>query len=217
MSTSRQPLRRPRIVSPWASEKPKREALRAEKREAILRAAAVCFSRKGIEATTMDDVAGLLGVTKPTVYRLFRDKTALVEACFARACQPFIDALKAAREEGGSAIAQLRRYMSADLHIMMEDDFGRMLMMPGIVDQYSDASPAYRRGMEHLRHGVQDVIQEGIRKGELKPSLDPRLLSLALFATFNRVVRWYDPRGEYSLDDISSRYFDIFLDGVRAG
>ena len=209
-------MRKPRIVSPWAGEKPKREALRLEKREAVLRAAARCFADRGIEATTMDDVASILGVTKPTVYRLFRDKSALVEACFSRACQPFMDALNATRAEGGSAVQQLRRYMTADLHTMIEDEFGQMLMMPGIVDLYSEGSPAYRRGMEQIRRGVQEIIQEGIRDGELKKSLDPRLLSLALFATFNRVVRWYDPRGSYSLDTIADRYFDIFLEGIRA-
>lgn len=55
------------------------ERARARPRE-ILDAARELFSRKGFEATRMDEVAAAAGVTKPAVYRYFPGKERLIEA-----------------------------------------------------------------------------------------------------------------------------------------
>ena len=57
----------------------RRERARARPRE-ILDAARDIFSRKGFEATRMDEVAAAAGVTKPAVYRYFPGKDRLIEA-----------------------------------------------------------------------------------------------------------------------------------------
>lgn len=215
MSAASKVHRRKAISSPWASEKPKREELRLEKREAVLRAAAACFCTEGLEATTMDDVAAMLGVRKPTVYRLFRDKTALIDACRERSANLFLAALEEARAKGGTAADRLRRYFTADLHLMLENDFGRMQAGQAGADMYSRASREFVRLREKVQDGVREIIREGMANGEFKPSLDPKLTALALASTFNLVALWFDPRGPYRLDDIAEKYFDLFFNGIR--
>lgn len=58
---------------------PRTERARGRPRE-ILDAARDLFSRKGFEATRMDEVAAAVGVTKPAVYRYFPGKDRLIEA-----------------------------------------------------------------------------------------------------------------------------------------
>ncbi len=209
-------LARTRVVhSPWAQAKPKREALRNEKREAVLRAAASCLATKGVEQTTMDDVAAVLGVTKPTVYRLFRDKTALVQACRERAHERFVNAINEAMAQKGSAVDKLKHYFMSDLHLLHEDEFGRLLIAVTQQDLYSDTSKGARRMRESVEQGIRDILVAGVKNGELRRDLDAKLVALALFATFNFVARWFDPRGPYSLDQIGEQYFALFLDGIR--
>lgn len=57
---------------------------RAERREALLKAAATAFAHQGFAATSMDDVAAEAGVTKLIVYRHFVSKEALYEAVLER-------------------------------------------------------------------------------------------------------------------------------------
>src|SRR2546422_9897159 len=45
-----------------------RVAQREQKREAVLRAAVRMFNSQGFHATSLDDVAASLGVSKPTIY-----------------------------------------------------------------------------------------------------------------------------------------------------
>jgi len=50
-------------------------------REAILETAQRCFLQQGFRATTMDQVAETLGISKKTLYEHFPSKEALFEAC----------------------------------------------------------------------------------------------------------------------------------------
>jgi TetR/AcrR family transcriptional regulator, mexJK operon transcriptional repressor len=53
------------------------ESRSARKRRAILEAATTVFLDKGYDGTTMDDIASLAQVSKPTVYKHFADKEQL--------------------------------------------------------------------------------------------------------------------------------------------
>jgi AcrR family transcriptional regulator len=56
------------------------EARKAKTRKAILAAAARLFGRRGIEATSLEDIARAIGATKGAIYANFANKRALVDA-----------------------------------------------------------------------------------------------------------------------------------------
>ena len=80
---------RPRLA--WAGQPPQREAAR----ERLLDAAARCIARDGLTATGIASVADEAGVSRPTVYRYFEDRDALVEAALHRAGMAQLAAMKA--------------------------------------------------------------------------------------------------------------------------
>jgi AcrR family transcriptional regulator len=61
-----------------------REALADAKREMILASASRLFNRKGVDSTSLDEIANELGATKRTLYHYVGDKQAIVAACFER-------------------------------------------------------------------------------------------------------------------------------------
>jgi AcrR family transcriptional regulator len=72
----RQPPRAPRTRA-WAGDPP---TLHAAARERLLDAAARCVARDGMAGANVAAVAAEAGVSRPTVYRYFADRQALVEA-----------------------------------------------------------------------------------------------------------------------------------------
>jgi AcrR family transcriptional regulator len=52
-----------------------------EQRERILEEATAQFFNYGIRNVTMDEIAASLGISKRTLYEIFRDKTELVHSC----------------------------------------------------------------------------------------------------------------------------------------
>ncbi len=69
---------------------------RSDTRERILDAALEAFARRGVEATSLDDVADAVGVRKQTVLYWFRSKDALVTGVVEAAVAELGDALDAA-------------------------------------------------------------------------------------------------------------------------
>ncbi|MGQ0465921.1 MAG: TetR/AcrR family transcriptional regulator [Sporichthyaceae bacterium] len=71
-----------------------KSALGDAPRERIHDAALALFEKQGIKATSMDDVAGALGVSRPTVYYYFAGKDDLVLEVVARQVQLMLDATR---------------------------------------------------------------------------------------------------------------------------
>jgi len=91
---------------------------RAERREAILRAAAVAFARTGYAATSMEDIAGESGVTKLIVYRHFDSKEelyrAVLQRVFDRLAHEFVASYQVGPEAGGIGARALLLTARAD-------------------------------------------------------------------------------------------------------
>ena len=58
---------------------------RAQREAQILRVAEEVFAERGYQATTMEDVAERVGVTKPLIYGYFGSKEGLLAACITQA------------------------------------------------------------------------------------------------------------------------------------
>ncbi len=67
----------------WAGDPPQREAARVR----LLDAAARCLARDGLGALGIAGVANEAGVSRPTVYRYFEDRSELVQATLMRAAR----------------------------------------------------------------------------------------------------------------------------------
>jgi AcrR family transcriptional regulator len=50
-------------------------------RDRIIKHAAELFAGHGCKSVTMDDIASSMGISKRTIYEIFKDKNSLVEAC----------------------------------------------------------------------------------------------------------------------------------------
>ncbi len=86
---------------------------RAERREAILRAAASAFAREGFGATSMADISAAAGVSHLIVYRHFDSKETLYQAVLERAIEHLNAALKGPGAVGRYGITPLALLSSA--------------------------------------------------------------------------------------------------------
>ena len=95
---------------------------KARTREAILNAAARLFARRGVEATSLDDIAREIGMTKGAIYANFKNKRELVYALLDRHEVP-VD-LSALWKEGVSLadrLGEAGRHLAALLKTVPRD------------------------------------------------------------------------------------------------
>ncbi|WP_374345309.1 TetR/AcrR family transcriptional regulator [Phenylobacterium sp.] len=132
-----------------------REALAAARREQVMVVASQLFNRKGIDATSLDEIARELRATKRTLYQYVGDKQALVSACFKRGN----DIGEAIHQQALAANPGPDRVVEAIVASLQ--GAGRMWL-------YDDIAPLrLNLGLEALSpHDQQAVIDYALKLGE---------------------------------------------------
>ena len=126
-----------------------REAQFDAKREKILAAASQLFNRRGVDTTSLDDIAAAVGATKRTLYHYVGDKQTILSACYARTHRIFSFIREQAAAQGGAAIDTLIAVLRANSISHQRDDIEPLRSSTGY-DSLSDAEKvlATERGRE---------------------------------------------------------------------
>jgi AcrR family transcriptional regulator len=86
---------------------------RAERERQMIAVAEEIFAERGYQATSMDEVAERVGVSKPMIYEYFGSKEGLLVACIRAARAELLSVTLASVEGAGSAEEALRRGLTA--------------------------------------------------------------------------------------------------------
>ena len=185
---------------------------RADKREAVLRAAVRMFNAHGFHATSLDDVAASLGISKPTIYHYLGNKEQVLIECVTRGLEPLRSAAEQARAQAGSGLERLRRFLLDYARTNM-DDFGRCMVRTGD-ELLSPASAASIRARKReIDATLRALIAEGIAAGSIAP-VDVKLSAFALAGALDWPARWHDPAGPDSPETIATGLVDMLIGGL---
>jgi len=201
--------------SPWETERKQRSVLNAEKRQAIIKVASISFASRGYHDTSMQDIARKLGVFKPTLYTFYKSKLALFDACVDQAVEIWLGAARQARDHQGSAEDRLRIYLSRNFEFCATE-FGKSLQNLELNEISTSAEVQMRSMRSEVDRIFREIIEDGIGSGEISADFEPRLVSFALFGSFNFVSRWYKADGEFTADEVLDQYFRMFFSGLKS-
>lgn len=184
------------------------------KREAVLRAAIQAFNEKGFHATSLDDVARRLNVTKPTLYYYFASKDEILFEAQRLGMEGIRAAGEAAELARGDGLAKLRAVLF-QYAVIMTMDVGMVVTRVGD----HELSPQSRERFRTLKGGVDQMlrrlIDEGMRDGSIAPG-DTRMIAFALAGAVNWIGRWYDPNGPLTPEQIAQSFIATLVDGIAA-
>jgi AcrR family transcriptional regulator len=143
------------------------------KREKILAAASQLFNRRGVDTTSLDDIAAAVGATKRTLYHYVGDKQTILSACYARTDRIFSFIREQTTAQGGTAIETLIAVLRANSISHQRDDIEPLRSSTGY-DALSDEEKilANERGRvlvqayralcreAHNEHSMRDVNRD---------------------------------------------------------
>jgi AcrR family transcriptional regulator len=135
---------------------------------AILEAAARRFIAVGVTKTTMAEIAAQAGTTKPTLYKRFPDKRAVVAALVEVETRAFTDLLRAAAATAtSSGDALVEAFVAAvgwlDRHPFLRKslELEPQLLLPYLTDR---TGPVLTAGQKVFR----EMVDRGLARGELR-------------------------------------------------
>ncbi|SFB76709.1 transcriptional regulator, TetR family [Nocardioides terrae] len=181
----------------------------------MLRAAVALFIRKGYDATSIDDIAKSLNVTKSAVYHHVSSKEQLLAEVLDEALDELDSAVDAATRGTGPASERLRDVVRRSVEVLVAHQSAVTLLLR--VHGNSDTEVAALRRRRRIDRALASLVNEAVEEGALRADLDPDVLSRLLFGMVNSLVEWYRPNGEISADQLASTVAALAFDGlVRA-
>ncbi|WP_051791057.1 TetR/AcrR family transcriptional regulator [Amycolatopsis jejuensis] len=193
----------------------------------ILDAAALAFSERGYAATSIDDVADVLGCTKGRIYHYFRTKGELFIGIHHQGLEWALEAVgpTAARDDLTPQEKLREMVRRHALHMMehytyMGPGQGQIEMNLAGEGRNQDAAKAK---ILKMRRQFEDyfvkVIKDGVEAGVFRDT-DVKLVTKAVLGSVNWMHVWYHPGGSRDTaahrDDIAAVFADYAVGGILA-
>jgi AcrR family transcriptional regulator len=201
------------IASPFRSTRTNDEE-RAEKRAALLRAAARMFNQRGFHATSLDDVAASLGVTKPVIYHHLGNKEQVLFECMKIGLHDLLIAAEIIAEEPGSGLDRLKMFLVKYAEIIM-DDFGRCVIRTDDVAVTSITREKVRSLKRQVDKALQLMIERAVADGSAHVE-DVRMTAFALAGGINWAAVWHRPDGAHDAKSAARSLVAALSSGLEA-
>lgn len=210
--TVRRKMARP-AKNPWGNAPRKRDGQFAEKREAVLRSAAKLFRERGYEGASLNDLADVLNITKPTIYYYVQSKEQLLLDILREAQEEILGFMKAADESPLNGYGKLRRIM-IDYAQIIVSDYGATLARIWMRAIEQPGRTEVEKRVREADAIIHKILQEGVRDGSLKIS-DPTVVLHTLFGSLNWMAYWAKPNRRLTPRELAEAQTDILLEGIR--
>ena len=154
-----------------ASRQQRRARDREEMTAAILDASRVVMRRDGVAALNLHEVARMVGIQTPGLYKYFPGKSGIYDALFCRAIGEFRPRLECVWADHPPGWARLEAWMEARMRFAQEHpDLDRLLLsrdVPAFVP-----SPESMEESRHLLAASHHAFMESLEACGLRPDVD---------------------------------------------
>ncbi len=182
--------------------------------EEILGVAARLFREKGYMATTMDDIAGELFITKPALYYYIKTKHDLLYEICETAINRLMEPVAEIRNGGGGPERRLHDLVT--WHVSMFSTNGDIINVY-LADE-GELPPEkreYIRGRSREFEAVyRGLVSELIDEGTFR-DVDVPMTVRAISGMCNWLSSWYRADGAMTADEIADMFLDLIMSGLK--
>lgn len=152
-------------------------------RDKLIEVARQLFAHKGVENTTMLDIANASEKGRRTIYTYFKNKREIHQAVIERESDQIVSRQRQILESRESCAMKLRQFMEARFQILIcptgrreRQDTVPLLMRLDVTRAEKTRRLAARKEIEILR----EILEEGKRTGEFSPRQADRAMAMII-------------------------------------
>jgi AcrR family transcriptional regulator len=188
----------------------------ATRRDELLELAATMFAERGLRATTVRDIADAAGILSGSLYHHFSSKEEMVDEVLRGFLDWLFDRYQQIIDTEPNPLARLKGLFMASFDaiehhhaevVIYQDEAKRLSGQP----RFDYVEELNRR----QRKMWVEVLTEGIAQGHFRPDVDVDLAYRFIRDTTWVSVRWYQPGGPLTAQQVGQQYLSIVLGGIR--
>jgi AcrR family transcriptional regulator len=181
--------------------------------DSLLAIAVQVFNERGYDGTSMEDLAGRLGITKSAIYHHVPGKQELLRLSVDRALDALFSVLDEERSRTGPAIDRLEHVVRRSCKVLV-DELPYVTLLLRVRGNSTVERTALARRREFDRR-VTELVLAAEEEGDVRPDVDPALTARLLFGMVNSVIEWYRPRHGLTAADLADALSKIAFEGLR--
>lgn len=191
----------------------RRQAAKIRTRQKVLDAARTLFAERGYDAATIRDIAKGAGMSTGAVFANFQDKAELFECVFSEEMDGLLADIQTAAAKEGRVAERLAEGLTAGYHRSLAHLPLMQAMIARSWFQPEDADARSREFVKPIIGAIINVLQAGIRDGELRQDLDQLLLGRLIWDIYIANYRFaaYDNWGIEELTPQIRKQLDLVL------
>ena len=187
------------------------------RRGELLELAAAMFAERGLRATTVRDIADAAGILSGSLYHHFASKEEMVDEVLRGFLDWLFERYQHIVDTEPNPLERFKGLFMAsfdaieDRHaqvVIYQDEAKRLSSRP----RFSYVEDLNRK----QRQMWVDVLRQGIKEGYFRPDLDVDLVYRFIRDTTWVSVRWYQPGGPLTAEQVGRQYLSIVLGGITA-
>jgi len=188
---------------------------RPQPRQEILRTAARLFQQQGYDATSMNDVAAALKLSKGGLYHHFQSKDEILFHIMSHAMDITEERVINTVRQIEDPEERLRTLIRLHIGVVLSEEDREITVM---LHENHPLPPALRRKINGRKkdyvHFVEIMIADVQKQRKAASAVAPRAAAFALLGMINWIYQWYKPGGELTGDAIVRQFTEIFFRGA---
>ncbi|WP_312166770.1 TetR/AcrR family transcriptional regulator [Phenylobacterium sp.] len=201
-------------LTPRMTEAFDRSSLTAARRDAILAAASRLFNERGLETTSIDDIAQAVGVSKRTVLNHFKDKLTLISEAQLRGYRIFRGIADLAHAAGPTAAQAMAAGIHASVMASLYPAIAPLRVFSGLPGLDAKQRQTATAASLNLQNAYELLFAQGLEDGSLRP-VDNRATMLALAGASAWVARGAVGHVAAEGAAMAASLTDLLMNGLR--
>lgn len=181
-----------------------------KKKEEIIQSALSIISEKGYHATTMEDIAAKLLMTKGSVYYYFKDKQDLVYKSHKMLLEQSVENIEEILLESLPIVEKLEKAMAVHTEFLIDERTGfTMGARPEQIFEGDQLEDILRLRTIYSQY-IDGLISEGIESGYFQ-KVEVKIVRNLILGALNYVIDWYSPDGSKNKEEIAKLISNYLL------
>jgi AcrR family transcriptional regulator len=198
----------------------RREASKKETKRLILRAARTLFARKGMEESTIRDIARKAEVSPASIIVHFKTKTALLEEALCGDIENTLTELSVSMQKNNDLLGCIMHLSKGFLKLYDRNrDLYRALIRNTVFEPSSE-TPIMSKLSEQYIQFLSRIIEDQKTLGMIRSEVDSRIAAAAIFSLYMGALIILLRTPEITVDmvsDILASMTNQYLNGITTG
>jgi AcrR family transcriptional regulator len=186
------------------------------RKDEIIAAASRLFVEKGIEKTTMEDIAKATGLQKGGLYHHVRSKADIFYQILELSLTESVKSLRKVRKGAMGPEEKFREIVEVHFKNIQKFSLEYQILLNErryLLDEKQEKR--IRAKMKAYENQFYFVFEEGMANNVFRKDFNPRVIVAGLMGVGNALYKWFSPKGPLKFNEVSDMYIQVFMDGIK--